>query len=76
MDNLMEEVRARRRLPEPNMRRAIRKAARVSQKRAGAQIGVTHQAIARYEDGSRTPRGPVLVAYVELLDALREGSGL
>jgi transcriptional regulator with XRE-family HTH domain len=76
MDALMEEVRARRRLPEPVMRRAIRKAAGVSQKRAGEEINVTHQAIARYEDGSRTPRGPVLVAYVGLLEALREESGL
>jgi transcriptional regulator with XRE-family HTH domain len=71
----MEEVRARRQLPEPVMRRAIRKAAGVSQKRAGEEIGVTHQAIARYEDGTRTPRGALLRAYVALLEALRAEMG-
>lgn len=78
MDELIEEVRARRRLAalDPAVQRVILKTAGLSQKRVGTRIGVSHQAVARYLDGSRRPRGATLVAYVELLDSLRQECGL
>lgn len=70
--SITEEVKARRRLPAPAMAREIRRAARVSQGRIAQELGVTSITVSRWEAGTRVPRGPLLVAYVELLDSLAE----
>jgi len=54
------------------MRRAIRLAAGVSITQVAQEIGVTRQAVHFWETGIRRPSGPHLVAYVEILELLRE----
>jgi transcriptional regulator with XRE-family HTH domain len=54
------------------MRRAIREAAGVSAARVAREIGVTRQAVTFWERGLRRPTGRFLVAYLEVLDMLRE----
>jgi DNA-binding transcriptional regulator YiaG len=66
---LVERVRARRHLPAPTERRAIRERAGVSLREAGAALGVSHAAVSRWERGS-TPRQHA-AAYAQLLDELR-----
>lgn len=72
MSSVVEKALALRSLPAPPERRAIRERARVSQDDIGADIGVTRAAVARWEAGTRRPRGEHLVRYAELLDQLRE----
>jgi DNA-binding transcriptional regulator YiaG len=50
----------------------IRVTAGVSQKRLGAELGVHRITVARWEDGTRTPRGITRAAYADLLNQLRE----
>lgn len=71
-EQLLDEVRAGLRLPEPTTRRAIRLQAQLSQQRMARELDVSRQSIARYEAGLRQPRGARLVAYVALLEALRK----
>ena len=67
-------VRSRRELPSPTDRRAIRKAAGLTLQEVGAAVGVSGQAIGMWEAGSRTPRGPHLERYVDVLRILREAA--
>ena len=69
---LVDEVRRARTLPSPATRRMIRVTAGVSQKRLGAELGVHRITVARWEDGTRTPRGSTRAAYADLLNQLRE----
>lgn len=75
MAALLEEVRQARRqahrLPPPHLAKAIREAAGVSQQRLADELGVHRVSVARWELGLRRPRGRLLVAYTDLLDALR-----
>ncbi len=66
------KMRARRALPPPAMRRAIRLGAGLSQSDVAACLAhpVHRETVARWESGLRTPRGEVLVDYVALLDRL------
>jgi transcriptional regulator with XRE-family HTH domain len=72
MSVLIEEVRAARKLPPPSMARAIRLAADVSQERIAAELGVHRVTIARWEMGTRRPRGQLRIAYADLLQQLQE----
>jgi len=73
--DLIASVRARRNLPPPVMRRAIRLAANTSLRAVAEAVGVTPQAVAFWEQGDRTPAGQRLVRYVEVLRSLeREGN--
>jgi transcriptional regulator with XRE-family HTH domain len=65
-------LQVRRDLPSPELRRALRESAGLSQQEIADATGVTRQAISNYEAG-RTPQGPVLDRYVDVLRALREG---
>jgi DNA-binding transcriptional regulator YiaG len=69
---LVDEVLRARTLPKPAMAKMIRVAAGVSQRRLGAELGVHRITVARWEDGTRTPRGSVRAAYADLLNQLRE----
>ena len=69
---LLEEVKARGELPPFAVARMIREAAEISQQRLGAEVGVTRMTVARWENGSRRPRGAHLLAYSRLLRELRE----
>lgn len=74
LEDLAREVATARRLPPPELRRAIREAAGVSLARVGAACGVTKQAVHTWEHGRRTPRGEHLSAYLRVLDVLK-GAG-
>lgn len=70
-DDLLRKARAQRSLPPPAVRRALREANGVSQGDVGGVLGVHRETVSRWERGERTPRGELLVAYVDLLDELR-----
>jgi len=70
MPDLLLEVRGAKRLPEPQLARAIRIDARVSQSRLAEELGVHWTTVARWERGERTPRGALRRAYTDLLLAL------
>lgn len=72
---LIEEVQARRTLPTPAQARNIREAAGVSQHRLARELGVARATVARWETGSRIPRGNNLIAYVAMLTELRGQHG-
>jgi DNA-binding transcriptional regulator YiaG len=67
MSDLVSEVRMARRLPAPEIARAIRKAAGVSQQRVADELGVHWTTVARWERGERQPRPKQRVAYADLL---------
>ncbi|MCW2496581.1 helix-turn-helix transcriptional regulator [Jatrophihabitans sp.] len=71
MSALLEEVRARHRAFLPEVAKAIRIAAGVSQPRLAAELGVHPMTVYRWEAGTRTPTSSHLVAYVDLLEQLR-----
>lgn len=68
---LLERVRARRELPSPEMRRALRKAAGASLAEVAEAVGVTRQAVSMWELGQRSPRPTHLPAYLEVLRVFR-----
>lgn len=72
--SISTEVRAKRRMPSPTMARELRRAAGLSQGRLAKELGVTRVTVARWELGTRSPRGELLIAYVELLDTIRAAS--
>jgi transcriptional regulator with XRE-family HTH domain len=69
-DRTLEFATARRRLPPPAARRQLRERAGISQQSVARELGVTREAVARWETGSRTPRPAVARAYLTLLDRL------
>lgn len=69
---LVDRMALRRRLPPPQMRRAMREAAGLSAAEVAAELGVTRQAISRWERGQREPRGRLLSEYVSVLDAIAQ----
>lgn len=70
-NTLLAELNAARKLPAPSVRRALRMRAGLSLARVGNALGVSDQAVAYWEAGIRRPRPANLVAYAELLQALR-----
>ncbi len=70
-----ERVRLRRRLPSPQMCRAIRASSGLSAAELADLMGVTRQAVSKWERGIRTPRGAHLEAYVAVLEELRTERG-
>jgi DNA-binding transcriptional regulator YiaG len=68
---LIEEVRAQQ-LPSLEARRAIRLAAKVSQIRMAAELGVHRLTFVRWENGTHEPRGGNRARYARLLAELRQ----
>lgn len=68
---LQDVLRARRDLPAPAMRRALRAAAGISLEAVAREVGVTRQAVGHWEAGSRYPSGRHLQKYL-VLAVLRE----
>lgn len=58
-------------LPPPEVRRARRVSAGLTQEHVADAIGVSRVAVSRYEGGFREPRGTVRRRYVEALEAMR-----
>lgn len=59
-----------RRLPAPAMRRSLRASSGLSAAELGEMLGVTRQAVSKWERGVSTPRGNYLEAYIAVLDQL------
>lgn len=74
MSQLVAAARARRSLPTPDLAKAIRKAAGVTQAEIAAELGVDPLTVYRWESGRRRPRGRHAEAYSSLLTQLREVS--
>lgn len=72
VEELVERARARAELPPPTIRRAVRRAAGVSQTEGGTVCGVTRQTFALWERGVSDPRGAHLEAYADFLRRLQE----
>jgi DNA-binding XRE family transcriptional regulator len=68
---LRDHLAARRELPPPTERRAIREKAGVTRTQVAKAVGVSRQCIAFWEAGLRTPRDAYLEAYMEVLQLLR-----
>ena len=68
----LAEVRRRRRLPDPLLRKHLRVQAGLTQADIGRAVGVSASAVARWEGGSRSPCGRELWVYLEVLDELVE----
>ena len=75
MSALVDEVRTRPRSISPAVARAIRKSAGVTQSRLATELGVHAVTVARWEAGTRCPRGRLLKAYVDLLVELQRVTG-
>jgi DNA-binding XRE family transcriptional regulator len=76
LEQLLTEARTRRRLPDPAVRRVLRRRAGLTQE-ALAQVlayelghPVSRVSVTRYETGLRDPRGATCAAYVRLLERL------
>jgi DNA-binding transcriptional regulator YiaG len=67
MGTLLAEVHQELALPRPGTCREIRQAAGVSQARLAAELGVAELTVARWEGGTRKPRGEMRRAYARLL---------
>lgn len=74
LTQLAERVKARRELPSPAERRAVRRDAGLSAAELAEAIGVTEAAVLTWERGTREPRGRNLDRYVEALRTLREAA--
>lgn len=74
MSGLVADVVAERRLPSPGLARAIRQSAGVSQARIAHELGVHPVSVARWEAGTRTPRGELRRRYAGLLAELQQVS--
>jgi predicted transcriptional regulator len=71
MSVLVERIRTRRAAPPPALWGPIRKASGATQADVATEIGVHRVTIARWEAGTRSPRGDLLEAYLTLLEELR-----
>lgn len=71
--DLAERLQVRQALPPPNVRRALREAAGLSQEDIARAIGTSRQAVAHWEAGDRYPRPQHLRPYVEVLRLLAAG---
>lgn len=68
----LTQARRRAELPRPEVRRALREAAGLTQEQAAEAVGVHRVSFGRWELGTRTPRADDLDAYVELLTRLAD----
>ena len=70
LETALKNADARRKLPSPPMRRALREQAGLSQETIADAVGVQRSAVSRWESGSRTPRGNVALTYAAVLNKL------
>jgi transcriptional regulator with XRE-family HTH domain len=68
--NMLDLAALRLRLPDPATRRQLRCACGLTQMQLAEAAGISRVSVARYESGTRTPRGDDLRAYVTALDYL------
>jgi transcriptional regulator with XRE-family HTH domain len=69
--SLIEDVRAARRLPEPEEARFLRRAAGLTQRQIADELGVSALTVTRWEAGTHRPQPRHRAAYARVLDELR-----
>ena len=72
MGALIEEAALAVSLPGPAARMAIRRRTHVSRERMTAELGCHVISVARWERGTRNPRGDLRIRYARLLRLLNE----
>lgn len=72
MPDLADEVRLVRALPAPALAREIRRAAGVSRQRLADELDVHVITVARWERGTRSPRGRLRTEYARVIHELQE----
>jgi DNA-binding transcriptional regulator YiaG len=72
MGALLEEAGLAVSLPGPAARMAIRRRTHVSRERVAAELGCHVISVARWERGTRNPRGDLRIRYARLLRLLDE----
>jgi DNA-binding transcriptional regulator YiaG len=72
----ISQAQARRRLPPPEVRAALRREAGLSLRDAAHLLGVSATAVGFWETGHRTPARNHVGAYLRLLDELARAAGL
>lgn len=70
LEVLRERVNARRALPPPRVRRALRRAAGVSLEALAESLGVSRETVRLWELGAHEPYERNLTAYLEALEIL------
>ncbi|MFD5105722.1 helix-turn-helix domain-containing protein [Streptomyces cinereoruber] len=70
-EKIRSRMGVRLELPQPDERRRLREAARLSQQDIADAIGVTRAAVGHWETGYRSPRGRLLANYVDVLRVLQ-----
>lgn len=73
-ERILERIRMRRSLPQPEQRAALRKAAGLSLQDVADAIGVTATTVFYWETGQRNPSARHIDAYMCALDTLREAA--
>jgi DNA-binding transcriptional regulator YiaG len=73
---LIDEVRASRRMPSPEIARMIRRAAHVSQDRMARELGVDRITLYRWENGLARPRPEAQTKWAALLEQLQKELGI
>lgn len=71
---IAELLELRQRLPEPAERRSIREGLGLSRERIARELGVSQETVFQWEAGNASPRKVNLLAYVELLERLRDAA--
>lgn len=74
LDDLRDLVQAKRELPAPHARRALREAAGLSLSRIARTVGVSRQTVFAWETGLFDPCGENLARYMAVLRLLKESS--
>jgi DNA-binding transcriptional regulator YiaG len=72
LDRLLSYTAAQRRLPAPDIRRALRERVGLAQQDIADALGVTRVTVTRWESGARTPQRANAASYAALLDRLAE----
>lgn len=70
--NVVALATTKHNLPAPEMRRALRIAAGLSQQQVANGLGVSRSAVDHWEKGRREPRAQHLAEYAYLLQQLQE----
>ncbi len=72
LDDLVRCAKRRKRLPSPDICRAIREQAGLRQSELADALGVSKAAVSRWEGGSRQPQGELRERYVAAIGKLSE----
>ena len=75
LDALTDSIAARRALPPPASRRALRLAAGATLEQTGRAANVTAKAVRLWETGQRSPHGQRLLDYLAILEVFKESLG-